>query len=281
MSPGAANALIQIPNFKKHAQARARIISFGTFGFAQAQAITPVPDGRPYYVNFNGYTLPGYAQQESFDSTMIITEGDTAYIDGSLSEYMGLENKHISVTMKVTGDTYFDMKTSVQEAGIMLRSSRKEFVKLYIQRPDRYYLAKPRSISMESDARNRYIDYSVSFEAMPWLLSDIEHDITGTGVVDTDQVGRTTAQGGWTPTMIILTGTDITVSGYTATAFTGFVSISGAVTNFILDSETYTASDNTVLNNEDFQIYVGPGKTTFEITGASSCIIRYKDRWYL
>jgi hypothetical protein len=100
-------------------------------------------------------------------------------------------------------------------------------------------------------------------------------------------VGRTIDDGGWTPTRITVTGTDVTISGYTATGdFAGFVSISGAVTNMVIDSDTFTATIGGVNANDrmrwaDYRTYVGPGKTFFTTTGASSMTLEYQNRWYL
>ena len=113
------------------------------------------------------------------------------------------------------------------------------------------------------------------------------YTVSGTGTVTTDSTGRTFANGGWTPAKLVLSGTNITVSGYTDMGdFTGFVSVSGTVSSLEIDAVTYTAelsgvNYNSGMKNPDYAIYVGPGKTTFVITGASSCRIEWHDRWYL
>jgi hypothetical protein len=84
-----------------------------------------------------------------------------------------------------------------------------------------------------------------------------------------------------------MTGTNITVSGYTATGdFAGFISVSGAVTNLIVNSDAFTATiggvnKNNVMRWADYRVYVGPGKTHYVVTGANACSISWNDRWYI
>jgi hypothetical protein len=111
--------------------------------------------------------------------------------------------------------------------------------------------------------------------------------LTGTGTIDTDQVTRTIDDGGWTPTRITVTGTNVTISGYTATGeFAGFVSVSGAVTNLVIDSDAFTATIGGLNANDrmrwvDYRTYIGPAKTIFVTTGASSMTVEYNNRWYI
>lgn len=242
-----------------------------------------------YLAKYNSYTLPGYVQRESMDSSMNVADHYAPYADGSESEYTGLHNKLMSLTLKVWEEDYLTCKNEVQKAATILRSKRNGFAPLYLQYTDRYYEALTQSVREEKEAGTsvRMLEYQVEFECKPWLVSVSGHTITGTGTVTTDAVGRTFDNGGWTPTLITVTGTNVTISGYTATeSFTGFVSISGAVAGLIIDSNEFTATiggvnKNNVMKWIDYVTYVGPGKTTFVITGASSCSIFYQDRWYI
>jgi phage-related protein len=167
----------------------------------------------------------------------------------------------------------------------MLRGNRKDFKRLYIQNPDRYYLGLAKTMTVNSEAQNRVTDYDVTWECKPWLLSDTMYTISGAGLINTG--ARNITNGGWSPTKIALTGTNVTVSGYTDTIpFTGYISVSGFVDNLIIDSEEYEVTlngerRNDLMRNYEFQTYVGPDKTYFNITGATHCVITYQDRWYL
>lgn len=247
--------------------------------------IGPAPQ---YLVKFNNYTPPGYAQNESFDSTMNITQHYGAYIDGSLSEQTGLANKVLTLSMKIWDTDYLVAKTQVEQAATMLRSKRG-FAPLYVQFSDKHYDALVKTVKTQKQAGTsvRILDYDIEFECRPWLIDDSTKTLTGTGTIDTDQVGRTIDDGGWTPTVLTVTGTNVTVSGYTATGqFTGFISVSGSVTNLVVDTEAFTATIGGVNANgqmlsTDYQLFVGPERTYFDIQGASSCTIQYNDRWYI
>lgn len=242
-----------------------------------------------YLCNYNSYVLPGYVQQESMDSSMNIANHQGSYSDGSFSEYTGLENKSLSVSLKVWEQDYLSCKKEVAKAATILRSKRNGFAPLYLQYTDRYYEAMTKSVKEDKVAGTsvKTLDYQVDFECRPWLTSTTSHTITGTGILTTDDVSRTIDDGGWTPTTITVTGTNVTISGYTATGdFAGFTSISGAVTNMIIDTYNYESSISGINANDrmlwaDYQLHVGPGKTSFAVTGASACSISYRDRWYL
>lgn len=242
-----------------------------------------------YLCKYNNYQLPGYVQTESFNSEMRLAEHYADYADGSLSEYTGLQNKTLTVDLKVWEQTFDDAKEQVQLAATYLRSKRAGFADLYLQYTDRHYEALVKTISLENQAGRavRLMDYQATFECRPWLINDASTTISGTGTITTDAVGRTIDNGGWTPVTITTTGTNVTVSGFTDTGdFTGFASIAGAVSNFVIDSEEYTATmastnRNDLMNNVDYQIFVGPGKTSFAVTGASACTITWNDRWYI
>lgn len=248
----------------------------------------PMGPSQAYLAQYNSYTLPGYVQNETFDSTMNIANHYATYADGSLSEYTGLQNKQLSLRLKVWEPTYQAAKDAVQEAATILRTKRDRFAPLYIQRTDRYIEALVNSVKMEKTAGSsvRILEYDVQFECKPWWVSTSGYTLTGTSS-NTDSVGRTIADGSWTPTRITVTGTNVTISGYTDTGdFAGFVSISGAVSNMIIDSDAFTATIGGLNANDrmrwaDYRVYVGPGKTNFVSTGASSMTITYNNRWYL
>lgn len=241
-----------------------------------------------YLVRYNGYDLPGYAQQESLDSIENIFSSSASYVDGNLSEYVGLQNKQISLGMKVAGDSYLDVKEQVQKAFTIVRT-KKGFTKLYIQHYDKYYLALTTraSTSKEVTESMRTLSYEVEFEAKPWLIRESVFTISGVGTISTDAIGRTLDSGGWTPATIKVTGTNVTISGYNYLGYqTGYISISGSVTGLMIDTESYTATINgenmnQVMYTPNYQMYIGPGKTTFVTTGATEMEISYQDRWYL
>lgn len=248
----------------------------------------PLGPSQGYLAQYNSYQLPGYVQRESFDSTMNIANHYATYADGSLSEYTGLQNKMLSLTLKVWEPTYLAAKDEVQRAATILRTKRDGFAPLYLQRTDRYIEALTPAIKMEKEAgtSTRLLEYQADFECKPWWTSVSGYTLTGTSS-DTDSVARTIADGGWTPTTITVTGTNVTISGYTATGdFAGFISISGAVSSMVIDSDAFTATIGGLNANDrmrwaDYRLYVGPGKTTFVSTGASSMTIQYNNRWYL
>jgi hypothetical protein len=249
----------------------------------------PLGPAQQYLAQYNTYQLPGYVQNESFDSEMNIADHYAPYADGSLSEYTGLANKNLSLTLKVWEQDYATCKDQTQLAATMLRSKRGGFADLYLQDVDRHYEAMVKTIQTEKAAGElvKTLDYQVGFECKPWLINDALETITGTGTVTTDTVGRTIADGGWSPVRIDVSGTNVTVSGYTINGdFAGYMSSTGAVTNLIVDSDAFTATIGGVNQNDimlwsDYRLYVGPEKTFFVITGASACSITYHNRWYL
>jgi hypothetical protein len=249
----------------------------------------PIGGTPQYLAEYNSFQLPGYVQEEVFESVANTAQHEATYADGSQSEYIGLANKILSLTLKVWECDYPTVKTEVQKAATILRTKRKAFAPLKVMWTDRYYDALVTRIGMNKQAGTsvRTGDYVVQFECKPWLVSYSGYTLTGTGSIDTDTVGRTIDDGGWTPTLITVTGTEVTISGYTATGdFAGFVSISGAVTNMVIDSDNFTATIGGINANDrmrwvDYRTYVGPGKTIFETTGASSMTVQYNNRWYL
>lgn len=307
------NAQGYITKPQRMAQAQARILAFGqvkssqcqarilaktvTYAHGQCLGLIKMPafgqaaaliSGARYLVRYNGYDLPGYAQEESLQSIMDIHSQHVTYENGTLAEYTGLQNKIISLRMRAWRDTYGNVKRDAQNATTMLRSA-KGFTKLYIQNYNKHYVALAKSIKAEKTVGEsmRILDYSVEWEVMPWLVSDITYTISGVNTVTTDAVGRTIYNGGFSPVRISVDGTNVTVSGYNSAGhFTGYISVSGTVTNLLIDSEAYTATingqnANNVMYTPNYQTYVGPGKTTFVITGATRAEISWEDRWYL
>lgn len=250
-----------------------------------------------YLAQFNGQQLPGYVQNESFDSVMNIADHPAPYIDGELSEATGLGNKNISLTLKVWEQDYLTCKQQVQLAATILRSTRV-FTPLYIQYTDRYYSAICRSIQVGKQAGTavKTLDYTIEFEAKPWVTADETITLSGsqldpseTMVLDTDDVGRDLLDGGWSPTIVTITGESpaLLISGTSVLGgSTGYMEIEGAVTGLTVDTEAFTAYENGLNANnkmvsKDYRLYVGPGKTTFSIEGATECTISYKNRWYI
>jgi len=249
----------------------------------------PIGGAQQYLAEYNTFVLPGYVQNEQFESIANIADHEATYADGSESEYVGLQNKLLSLTLKVWECDYPTVKNEVQKAATILRSRRKGFAPLRVMYSDRYYDALVSRIQLSKDAGTsvRTGDYVIQFECKPWLISNSGYVLTGTGTIDTDQVARTIDDGGWTPTRITVTGTNVTISGYTATGeFAGFVSISGAVSNMVIDSDAFTSTVGGINANDkmywpDYRIYIGPGKTFLTTTGASSMTVEYNNRWYL
>lgn len=249
----------------------------------------PLGPTASYLARYNGYQLPGYVQNEQMGSDMNIASHYGVYADGSESEYTGLQNKILSLTLKVWETDFISCSEQISLAATYLRSRKIGFSPLYVQYEDRYYEALTQSIKKENTAGRsvRTQEYQVQFETKPWLTSISGHTLTGTGLIDTDQVSRTLSNGGWSPVTLTLTGTNITVSGYTYTGeFAGYIHVSGSVTNLVVDSDAVTATIGGINKNEvmlapDYRVYVGAGKTYFNITGASSCTIQYNDRWLL
>lgn len=246
-----------------------------------------------YLAKYNSYTLPGYVQQESFDSTMRIGEHYAPYSDGSESEMTGLQNKQLSLTLKVWEQDYATCKQQVQQAATMLRSKRSGFAPLYVQYSDKHYEALVTSIKMDKNAGEspRILEYQVDFQCKPWLIGDTVNTITGSSLArartNFTTSGRTIDNGGWTPTTITVTGSDITISGYTAAGdFAGFISVSGTVTNLVVDADAFSAFEgatnrNSYMRYADYRVWVGPEETTFVVSGATSITINYYDRWYI
>lgn len=292
---GYAQAAAMI-GFFAHAQAQARIISFAVpkhgqaMGYIKANINVP-PDGpsslhQSYLVRYNGHDLPGYAQSESYTDAMNIVDHFPAMADFSLAQYTGLQNKLITLDMLLWEPDYNAIKNRLSYVGTILHSA-KGFTRLYIQHRDSYFLAITSNVSTSPHASrmNRLLVYTVEFEAKPWVISEALYEVSGVGVVET--TGRTLYDGTWTPTRLIVSGTDVTITGVNEFGVsTGSIITSGVSYNLIIDTEQVTATmaginRNDLIVNKDFYLYVGPGKTYFTITGADSCIIQYNNRWLL
>jgi hypothetical protein len=275
---GQAGALI---GTLKTAQAQARI--HDPRGYANAMAFVPM---YKYVVKYNNYDLPGYAQNESYISSANLIEYSSPYKDGAPMENLGIRNKVISLRLKIVGNSHQELKQKAQMAATVLRSSRdNSYRKLYVGQLTNYYLVKPTKIQLETDVNkaSKFVEYEVEFDTKPWLFGEQVFTLSGSTSINTG--ARSVTDGTWTPATVLLTGTNITVSGYTESGdFAGFISVSGTVSNLVINSESYTATingvnKNNLMKNLDYAIYVGPGKTYFNITGATSTIISYRNRW--
>lgn len=240
----------------------------------------PLGPPQQYLAKYNNYVLPGYVQDESFDSMMNIADHYGAYIDGSPSEEMGLANKQLTLTLRVWENDYLTCKQQVELAATYLRSYRGGFANLYVQFPDKHYLAMIRSVKTDKSVGSsvRILDYQVEFECKPWLIGETLHTINS----DTDEVGRTLDNGGWTPTIVTLTGNSI--SGMTADSQSTGTIVTNGVSGLVIDTEAFTATigginKNDLVVTKDYRLYVGPGRTTFTVDGSAT--IQYYDRWYI
>lgn len=243
----------------------------------------PLGPDQEYIVEYNSYQLPGYAQLEDDPSDMNIQDHYAFGWDGSLSQYAGLSNKSYKMRFLVWEATYRACKDQYHTATTILRSRKEGFAPLRVDYDDRYFEATVKSISysQEASASKKILRYDVEFDTLPWMVGIDTKTLTGAGNIDTDQVTRTLDDGGWTPVNLVVSGTNPTVSGFTATEqFTGFVSISGVVSGFEIDTESFTSTNNALIAWRDFGLWVGTGKTNFVTTGVSAITVTYKNRWY-
>jgi len=242
--------------------------------------MSPLGPAQQYLARYNNYVLPGYVQSESFDSMMNVVQHYGAYIDGSPSEETGLANKVISLTLLVWETDYLTCKQQVELAATYLRSYRGGWANLYVQYADKHYSAMVKSITTDKATGSsvRQLTYKVDFECRPWLIGEELHVISS----DTDEVGRTIYSGGWTPTIVTLTGNSI--SGMTADSQSTGSIVTTGVTGLVVDTEAFTATiggvnKNALVTTKDYRLYVGPGRTTFTVDGSAS--ISYYDHWYI
>src|SRR3990167_10126229 len=105
----------------------------------------PLGPAAQYLSKYNTYILPGYVQEERFDSQMNIADHQAAYADGSNSEMVGLQNKILSLKLKVWEPDYISCKNQVEKAATMLRSKKSGYADLYVQYTDRHYEAMTES----------------------------------------------------------------------------------------------------------------------------------------
>lgn len=240
--------------------------------------------GRParrYIVTYNGFQLPGYAQSEDDPLTVSLVDHYAFGVDGSISQTKGMENKSFSMDFKIWEDTYQACKNKYYNAVTALRSRRDGFARLFVDYTDRYFNATVRSITytQRAEQSKKLLTYSVEFNTQPWMTG-IEHHVIEGPNSTTEDVGRTLDSGGWTPALVILSGTNPTVSGYSATQFTGYISISGVVTDFEIDTENSFSTDDSAMNYKEYGLWVAPGTTWFDTTGVTDMTISYFDRWY-
>lgn len=249
----------------------------------------PLGPPQQYIITYNGYQLPGYAQSENDPTDVNIADHYAFGWDGSISQIAGLSNKNYQLEFKVWEPTYRACKDQYHVATAILTSRKEGFAPLFVDYTDRYFEAATKTVSYSQTVAEsrRLLTYQVEFDTRPWMTSVDEFTITGAGTVDTDSVTRTIADGGPTPAHLKVSGTNVTVSGYSATErFTGYVSISGLVANFEMDTETSRSYLGTGDNGDgymywkDYSLWVGTGKTTFAVTGASAVEITYRNRWY-
>jgi hypothetical protein len=253
----------------------------------------PLGPSAQYVVTYNSYQLPGYAQEKSDDSSMNIVTHYAPYVDGGQSEYTGLQNTSLAMKFKVWEPTFADCEAAFQEAKSYLYSKKYGWAELFIGRTDRYYKAKTQNVKRTSTAGSsvRLLEYDVNWETLPYQISVSGYTISGGGniTLNTDTIGRTIlADGGWTPTTILLTGHDITISGYTDDDLCiGFISASGTLVNMQVNTESYTstmagANANGHMLWADYSMPVAPGKTYYAIHGspATNVVISWNDRWY-
>lgn len=247
----------------------------------------PLGPAQQYLAEYNGQQLPGYVQNESFDSQLNIAQHYGAYIDGSPSEDTGLANKVLNLTLKVWEQDYLTCKQQVDYAATILRSKRNGWAPLHVQYSDKHYdaMVKNISISKEAGTSVRTLDYSIEFECRPWLIGESLHTFSGSSPLVT--TGRTISNGGWSPTIITVTGSNIDIVGVDSLGeTTGHITINGSVTNLVIDTEAFTAVDdggnkNAQMTTADYRMYVGTGETTYTFTGASSIEVKYYDRWHI
>lgn len=301
---GQSQALIVVRDIEGFGQASASIV-YKRWSFGQARAVTILANpgggggggdgtgadtnfGPPQYVVvYNGFQLPGYPQSETVEIKNRVADPTPFGWDGFLSQQAGLNNPSLSIDFLIyTTDGWHNAKERFHMADRILRSDRGTFAPLYIDYLDRYWMASVIEVNYQKQVGNsmRILPYTVHFEVEPWIIGKKEYTITGAnGTLTT--LNRTLDDGAWTPTRIRVTGTDVTISGYTDTEFTGFISISGAVADMVIDTASYTAE----LNGEsavdrmrwaDFALFVGAGTTNFDVTGATSIEIKYSNRWY-
>jgi hypothetical protein len=268
-----------------------------------------------YKVIFNGYQLPGYVQEESTDFNFGTVNSPVPYsLNGSVQQYAGIHNKIVSLRLKVWEQDLLTCKTEIARAADFLMSRINSPSNLYVGYTDRHLTAVPVTVrrQKETSTSSRTLEYDVDFNCRPYFIGETTYTIsgsivgTGTTYLSTSSLFSGTRNigedGTWTPVRITLTGTNVTISGYTEEANkytpfvgtfhseqTGFISVSGAVTNMQILPETLTATINGANANDrmlwtDYSLYVAPSvtHTGFKVTGTNvSILMNYENRWAL
>lgn len=175
-------AMTQVGYFK-YGQAQAKLNAYGVLKTGNAvcyilgsQTYTPTEptsDRHTYLVRYNDYDLPGYAQEEQFENGIRLTTKVSPYVWITTTTPQGYDNWSITLRMLLWEPTYADCKRRLQEAVTMLRST-KGWGKLFIQRRNQYYLAKPVKIMASKNANEgqRTLEYLVTFEVRPEIIQN-------------------------------------------------------------------------------------------------------------
>jgi hypothetical protein len=250
-----------------------------------------------FVVKYNDYTLPGYAQGESYESSVQVTDYNAPYSSEPLSEQTGDLPKNITISMLVWDDNYVACKEQIQNAATYLRSKRGGYGNLYLGTTSKHYQVIPVAIKYDKNATDGYktSKYDITFKAKPYLEADdwTYLSISGAGTFSTDTATtpRTYTNGIFSPCYITISGASNTptISGYTETGeYCGYIAASGiANTTVTINSRDYTAVDsggnnkNALLTTPDYAMFVGVGKTNFSCQGVSSVEIAWHDRWYI
>jgi len=250
-----------------------------------------------FLVEYNGYILPGYAQGETIDNSIQVTDYTAPYSYDPLSENTGESPKNITIPMLVWDEDYASCREQIQLAATYLKSKRGDYGKLYVGRNDRYYQVIPISIKYDKTATDsfRTSKYEITFKAKAYLEADAltSLNISGTGTFSTDNATtlRTYANGISSPCYITISGAanTPTISGYTSAGeYCGYLAASGVSgTTITINSSDYTAVDsegnnqNPLLTTPDYALFVGVGKTYFSCAGVSTATISWHDRWAL
>ena len=183
-------------------------------------SIKPTPQ---FLVKYNGYTLPGYAQEESLEGSIQDQDYVVPYSYEALSDNMGEQAKQMSVTMMVWDDSYTGCKNQIQTAATYLKSKRGDYGNLYLGQSDRHYQVIPTDIKYDKKATDQQVTatYDVSFKAKPYLTSDAYYHIsnyTASGVISSVITTDNTKYSSYYPA-IYPVASGVTVSGYTESSY--------------------------------------------------------------
>lgn len=142
-----------------------------------------------YPVYFNGYQLPGYPQSESFDNQTILVDNPAWYWDGTQTDISGNSNMQIKIEFLLFDTEGFrGIREQYLLAKTYLTSARDEYSELYIGYLDRFYLAKVKNISRQTNAneQRKVITYTVEFECLPYSI--------GLNLITIDNLGNVTEE---------------------------------------------------------------------------------------